>query len=163
MIDETYFYEFVERHKDMLWHVCSDYSLGQAWQIDDAFQEVLCSIWTGLPSLRKRENEKAWAYRVATNTMLMISRNQQNRPTDPLPDNLEHLIATDGDVLTNIDYNNLLQLINQLDEPDRRIVRMHLDGFNFKEIGRDLGISRDAAAQRFNRAIKKIRQSFQYA
>ena len=72
MIDETYFYEFVERHKDMLWHVCSDYSLGQAWQIDDAFQEVLCSIWTGLPSLRKKESEKVRRFNIWVVEIMML-------------------------------------------------------------------------------------------
>jgi RNA polymerase sigma-70 factor (ECF subfamily) len=161
MIDEATFYEFVKRHKNMLWHICTDYSLGRAWQVEDAFQEVLCSLWTGLPTLRKEESERAWAYRVATNTLQMLCRKPQNRPTDSLPADLECRMVTDGGGLMRTDYSSLQQLINRLGETDRRIVRSRLDGFSFKEIGDELGISRDAAAQRYNRAIKRIKQQYE--
>ena len=38
------FNALVLRHKAMIWHICSDYSLGRAWNIEDCIQEVMVSL-----------------------------------------------------------------------------------------------------------------------
>lgn len=38
---EKAFEELVLRHRDMIWHICTDYSLSAAWEVQDAVQEVL--------------------------------------------------------------------------------------------------------------------------
>ena len=156
-MNEEDFFQLVKRHEDMLWHVCSDYSLSAAWEVGDAFQEVLCALWTALSGLRAVESEGAWVYRVASSTMLKLVRKQQNRPVDPLPPNMEDMFSTEGWE----DYDYLLELIDQLPKIDRRIVRAHLDGYKFKEIGEMLGLSEGAAGQRFNRALNKIKLQYE--
>lgn len=34
----------VSCHRDLIWHVCADYSLSAAWEAQDAVQEVLCVV-----------------------------------------------------------------------------------------------------------------------
>lgn len=157
MTAEDEFRQLMERYRDMLWHVCTDYSLGQAWEADDALQEVLAVLWVEMPKLKKKECERSWVYKVATNTMLTLCRKQHNRPTDPLPSDLENRMTTEE----YDDYDYVMELIGLLDQEDRRIVRARLDGFSFKEIGKDLGISSDAANKRCERALDKIRELYE--
>ena len=160
-MNEEEYYQLVERHKDMLWSVCSDYSLGEAWEPCDAMQEVLQALWKSLPKLRSKESEKAWVYQVATNTMLMLVRKKHNRPVNPLPSDMRLRVADDSDMPTS-NYQYLMQLIDLLSETDRRIVRAHLDGFKFKDIAPMLNMSEGAVIQRYHRAIKKLRQQYEY-
>ena len=69
---ETAFNAMLLRNKAMLWHICSDYSLGRAWRIEDCLQEVICILWRDFSKFEGRSSEKTWVYRVATNTMLML-------------------------------------------------------------------------------------------
>ena len=59
------------------------------------------------------------------------------------------------------DYEYLLQLIDQLDEVDRLIVRSHLDGYKHSEIADRLNMSPSAVEQRYTRALKKIRKQYE--
>lgn len=142
------FGELVSRHRDMIWHVCSDYSFSAAWEVEDAVQEVLCALWRDFESLTKHGSERSWVYRVATNTMIDIKRkanNQPQLPEDHIPDHANH--DDDG-------YTLLLQLIDMLESPDQQIIRAHLDNFRNYEISRMTGLSLATVGRRL-RAIKQ--------
>ena len=161
MSKDELFHQLVERHKDMLWHVCTDYSLDRAWDVHDAYQEVLMALWNALDKMNECEHEKSWAYKVATNTMLMLVRKQRSRCMEPLPPNVDELLSDEAVAPLRVDYACFLRLIDRLAEPDCRIVRMRLDGYGFKEIGKELGMSENTVAQRYGRVIKKIRQRYE--
>jgi len=156
---EKEFHRLMTQNKDLLWFVCNDYNLGPAWEVDDAFQEILVSLWRDFGSIRRRESERAWVYRVATNTMLGICRRKDNRPKTAPPCTGE---STDnGSGYREEDYEYLRQLIDLLDEADRRVLRMQLDGFKSHEIASSLGISRSAVYHRLSRAINKLKRLYE--
>lgn len=156
-MNQDEFRQLVERHKDMLWRICSDYRLSDAWEVCDAMQEVVVELWKALPKLREEEKEKAWAYKVAHHTMLRLCRKVNNRPTYALPPDLENLLTVEE----REDYEYLMELIGLLPKLDRRIVKGHIDGYSFKEIGDMVGLSEDAANMRYRRAMKKIIQKYE--
>lgn len=49
---EEAFNAMVMRQQDLIWHVCSDYSLSAAYEIEDGVQEVLCALWRSSTSLK---------------------------------------------------------------------------------------------------------------
>ena len=51
---EQKFHRLVTQHKNMLWYICSDYSLNEAWELKDAFQEVLLELWRSFGTLREQ-------------------------------------------------------------------------------------------------------------
>ena len=53
---EATFNAMVERHRDMIWHVCSDYSLSAAYEVEDGVQEVLCALWRCFDSFEGRSS-----------------------------------------------------------------------------------------------------------
>lgn len=117
----TTFDEVVLRNRDLIWHVCTDYSLGAAWTVDDAFQEVLSALWEDYGQFEGRSAESTWVYRVATNTMLDLKRRPANRPQPLLNPEIQALAV---DPAEDDGYRYLLQLIEQLDPVKRRIVRL---------------------------------------
>ena len=160
MHTEDTFYQLIERHRHMLWGICREYRLGSAWQLTDAFQEVVCMLWRSLPQLRDPACEKAWVYRVATSTLNSLVRKQSNHPGDPLPDDMAEWPSADPNPMDD-DAAFLLELVSQLKDPDNYIVRAHLDGFKYFEIAQALGMSVNAVTQRYNRSIKKIRKQYE--
>ena len=141
----------------MIWHVCQAYSLGAAWETEDAFQEVLCMLWRDLERFDRRSSERTWVYRVATNTMLMLKRKASNQPQPSVEESSPADIpAYDGDV----GYRQLLQMIGRLEETDMRIVMAHLHGFDQKEIARMVSLSVPTVARRMAKAKKWLKKQY---
>lgn len=149
------FNALILRHKVMIWHICSDYRLGNAWSTEDCVQEVIISLWRSFKSFEGRSSEKTWVWRVATNTMLMIKRKDVRLPqTESLEtdhvDNKEEEPSNDS-------YQQLQQLIEVLPEENGVIIRAFLDGFSYKEIAEMTHNSVGAVAMRIARLKRKLR------
>ena len=153
---ERRFQELVARHRDIIWHVCSDYhsGLNRAWEVEDAFQEVLCIRWRDMDDFAGRSSERTWVYRVATTTMLMLRRQARNQMHDETSEQPEQALpAMDN-------YDLLLQLIDNLDEVDSQIVHAHLDGYSLHETAHMTGLTTAAVAMRLSRAKKRLRKRY---
>ena len=153
------FNALVLRHKAMIWHVCSDYNLGQDWSIDDRVQEVMVSLWRSFETFEGRSSEKTWVWRVATNTMLMLRRKSDRTPaTETLEQKKDVDTVAEGD---DGDYQQLLQLIDALPEKDGTAIRAFLDGFSYKEIADMTGSSVGAVAMRIVRTKRHLKQLYE--
>ncbi len=157
--NEADFNAMLLRHKAMIWHVCSDYNLGQDWSIDDRVQEVMVSLWRSFESFEGRSSEKTWVWRVATNTMLMLRRKSDRTPaTETLEQKKDVDTVAEGD---DGDYQQLLQLIDALPEKDGTAIRAFLDGFSYKEIADMTGSSVGAVAMRIVRTKRHLKKLYE--
>lgn len=154
--DEKIFAEMVRRHRDLIWSVCSSYRLSAAWTVEDAFHEVLCDLWRGMGSFDRRSSERTWIFRVATNTMISLTRRMGNRPVPPAT---ELTAAPDRYELPD-NYQHLLELIDALPEPDRSIVKAKAQGFGYVEIAKIVGLSVGAVSMRLTRTLRKLRKQY---
>jgi RNA polymerase sigma-70 factor (ECF subfamily) len=153
------FNALVLRHKAMIWHICSDYSIGKAWKTEDCMQEVLISLWRSFGTFEGRSSEKTWVWRVATNTMLMLRRKDDRSPQT---ESIETVEACDKfDEPINDSYQQLQQLIDALPEENGTIIRAYLDGFSYKEIADMTGNSVGAVAMRIARTKRKLKQMYE--
>lgn len=153
---ENDFDALVSRHRDMIWHICSDYSLSNAWQVEDAVQEVLCVLWRDFDQFSHLSSERTWIYRVASNTMISLKRRMNNQPQTPLDTTLH-----DSHTTPDENYNHLLQLIDNLAPQDRQIVRAHLDGFQNQEIAAITGLSLSTIGRRLAVAKTLLRNQYE--
>lgn len=152
--DDNGFMEMVERQRDLIWHVCSDYSLSAAWTVEDAFQEVLVTLWRDWRRYEGRSLERTWVYRVATNVMLGLKRKMGNRPQPEEP-------LVDEAVEDDSNYQYLMQLIDTLPVVDATIVKAHLDGFSYAETAKVVNLSVTAVAMRLSRARHKLKERYE--
>ena len=159
---ETYQAEFnalILRHKAMIWHICSDYKLGSAWNTEDCVQEVIVNLWRSFKGFEGRSSEKTWVWRVATNTMLMLRRKDVRCPqTESIEmESAENKSEEPG----NDSFQQLQQLIEALPEESGIIIRAFLDGFSYKEIAEMTNSSVGAVAMRIARLKRKLRIMFE--
>lgn len=157
---ESAFNAMILRNKSLLWHICSDYSLGMVWKTEDCMQEVVSMLWRDYGQFEGRSSERTWVYRVATNTMLMLRRKYMRSPlTEPIGENRD---IEDVAVESNDDrYQQLLQLIDALPERDGRVIRANLDGFSYQEIADMSGTTVGAVAMRIARVKKRLKRMYE--
>jgi RNA polymerase sigma factor (sigma-70 family) len=151
---EKAFDELVWRHRDLIWHICSDYSLSAAWEVEDAVQEVLCMLWRDMGQYGTFSSERTWVYRVATNTMIDLKRRAVNKPhlsQDEIPE---------SPCPEDENYHLLLQLIDNLDDGEKQIVRAHLDGFAAGEIAGITGLSVATIGRRLHAIRQQLREEY---
>ena len=154
-ISHAEFNALILRHKAMIWHICSDYRLGSAWNTEDCVQEVIINLWRSYKSFEGRSTEKTWVWRVATNTMLMLQRKDVRSPQTESID--AESVEKKDDSLDNDSYQQLQQLIEALPEESGVIIRAFLDGFSYKEIAEMTGSSVGSVAMRIARTKRRLR------
>ena len=153
------FNALILRHKAMIWHICSDYRLGSAWNTEDCVQEVIMNLWRSFKSFEGRSSEKTWVWRVATNTMLMLRRKDvRSQQTEPIETENED---TKDDEPSNDSYQQLQQLIEALPEESSVVIRAFLDGFSYKEIAEMTNSSVGAVAMRIARLKRKLKKMYE--
>ena len=147
------------RNKAMLWHICTDYRLGDGWTPEDCLQEVMISLWRSIGTFEGRSSERTWVWRVATNTMLMLRRKTERTPATK---SMEEGVEGELDSTTNEDsLRQLSQLIDALPEKDATAIRATLDGFSYKEIADMTGSSVGAVAMRIARSKRKLKLMYE--
>ena len=153
------FNALILRHKAMIWHICSDYRLGNVWNTEDCVQEVIMNLWRSFKSFEGRSSEKTWVWRVATNTMLMLRRKDVRSPqTEPIETENED---TKDDEPSNDSYQQLQQLIETLPEESGVVIRAFLDGFTYKEIAEMTDSTVGAIAMRIARLKRTLKKLYE--
>lgn len=155
-LDEKTFKELIHRHRDLIWSICQSYRLSAAWTTEDTFHEVLCDLWRGFGSFDRRSSERTWIFRVATNTMISLTRKTSNQPAPQLSDLSDQSDSSDQ----SDDYRDLVALIEATQEPDRTIIKAHAQGFSYAEIAKITGLTVAAVSMRLTRALRKLRKQF---
>ena len=142
------------RYRGLLFSVCRRYSC-DGLTVDDLLQETTLALWNlreQLFSITLAQKQAAWIWRVARSTCIDLQRHTP--PPSPLPDDYD----TPNEDTTL--HDTLHELINQLQEPDRTIVTMHLEGYEYKEIGQKTGLSKNNVGIRLMRIKEKLKEQW---
>lgn len=152
-LDERTFKDLIHRQRDLIWNICRSYRLSAAWTTEDAFHEVLCDLWRGFGNFDKRCSERTWVFRVATNTMISLTRKTANQPTIQTTEYQEPSYNDEN-------YHDLVEMIDATTEPDRTIIKAHVQGFSYAEIAKITGLTIGAVSMRLTRALRKLRKQY---
>lgn len=148
----TPFEHILHRHRGLVYSVCLRYSR-RGVSADDLVQEVSLVLWQRreqLLALGAVPLQAAWIWRVARSTCIDILR--RTPETSPLPKGYDP--PADDPALSQ----HLHHLIELLAEPDRTIVRMHTEGYNYEEIAQQTGLTANNISVRLVRIKEKLRQ-----
>lgn len=149
------FSETLLRYRGLLFSVCRRYSR-DGLTVDDLLQEVTLTLWElrdKMMSITPAPRQAAWIWRVARSRCIDLQRSTP--PPQPLPDDYD----APGEDLSL--HNTLHELIAQLEEPDRTIVTMHLEGYDYREIGRQVGMTKNNVGIRLMRIKEKLKQQWE--
>ena len=143
------------RYRGLLFSICRRYS-GDGLEVDDLLQETMLTLWNlreQLLGITLAPKQAAWIWRVARSTCIDLRRKRSNNLT-LLPDDYD----TPAEDTTL--HDTLQELIAHLPEPDRTIVTMHLAGYEYKEIGRKTGLTKNHVGIRLMRIKEKLKQQW---
>ncbi len=119
----------------------------------DLFQEILFQAWRSFPNFKGNSKFSTWLYRVALNTVLTFKR----RPQLVVPhEDLSQLKTSTGDRQADEESEALYVAIRQLNEIDRMIISLHLDGYANEEIAEISGLTKNNTAVKLHRIKESL-------
>lgn len=148
----------LEAHKRILFKVASSYCANPT-ERQELIQEITAQLWRSYPRFDGRSQFATWMYRVALNVAISFVRSERNRAgrTVVLDDAvLEIPAAADDD-----NQRLITELLGRLDELDRALIVLYLDGHDHAHIGDILGISPSNVATKINRIKERLRDDVQ--
>lgn len=154
------FDDWLDTHKGLFFKVVRAYAFTPEDQ-DDLFQEIAIQVWDSVPNFRGESSVPTWIYRVALYTAMSWARQEIKRDDGKRPlASVEHtLIAMpahqDGRLIWLYDQ------IAQLNEIDRSLTLLLLDGYSYKEMASILGISPSNVGVKINRIKKHLTRKSQ--
>jgi len=156
------FLRLLDEHKGILFKVASAYSRN-ALDREDLIQEIVLQVWSSFGRYDRTRRFSTWMYRVAINVAISFSRREARRPrTGAAAEQAILEIVVDAAESAGLEdeLGVLRQCINQLDELDRALVILYLDGNRHETIAEILGISETNVGTKISRIKERIRRDW---
>jgi RNA polymerase sigma-70 factor (ECF subfamily) len=156
-VKEREFTDLVNKNRGIIYKVIRLYIRHEEDE-QDLFQEILFQAWKSLPHFKGDSKFSTWLYRVALNTVLTFKR----RPQVVMPHNdMTTLNVKSNEGHRSEETEALFIAIRELNEIDRMIITLHLDGYENEEIADISGLTKNNVAVRLHRTkeniIKKVK------
>jgi RNA polymerase sigma-70 factor, ECF subfamily len=148
------FENWLSQHKALVFKVVRAYA-STAMDVDDLFQEITIQVWRSVPAFRQESSATTWMYRIALNTAMKWVRSERKHSRNEAIDDVPQvLLETSGQTDERLTW--LYEEIYKLDEVDRSIALLMLDGFGYKEMAEILGITESNVGVKINRIKKHL-------
>ena len=147
------FEALLHRYRGLLYTLARHFAR-RGMEVDDLLQEASIALWRSgerLLALGTGPSQAALAWKIAKNTMIDTLR--RLKPTEELPEGYDE--ADEDRTL----LNELHERIAQLEEPDRTMVQMQLEGYSYKEIGDSLGMTEKNVSVRLVRVKERLKET----
>jgi RNA polymerase sigma-70 factor (ECF subfamily) len=148
------FDDWLVEHKNLFFKVVRAYAFTPQDR-DDLFQEIALQVWDSIPNYRGDSKTTTWIYRVALYTAVSwTKREKKHRGGLTLEGDVHALAPSTTSSNSRLDW--LYDQIAQLNEIDRSLTLLMLDGFSYKEIAATLGISESNVGVKLSRIKKHL-------
>lgn len=144
---EEEFIKLLEEHSGIIYKVTRIYANGSVDE-QDLRQEVVYQAWRSYSRFKGDSKFSTWLYRVALNTAL--THVKKDRKEKPGFDN-DWQVAPEGD-----ERALLMTHIRALNDAEKLVIMLHLDGYSNDEIAMISGISKNHVAVRLHRIKEKL-------
>ena len=122
---------------------------------DDLIQEILLRLWTSIRTFRGEAKPSTWIYRIAFNRALTWQRDETRKRRTRVA-LVEAVDERDEEHARGERLDCVYAAIRQLDEIDRSLILMSLDGCSYREIGEVLDLSESNVGVRLSRIKQKL-------
>ena len=128
---------WLKRHQALLFKVVRAFAFNNADQ-DDLFQEIAIQVWNSIPKFQQRSAVTTWLYRISLNTAITWTKKEHKHQKGRQDiQNMEHLLKEDKDLDSRLVW--LYEEISKLNEIERSVTLLMMDGFSYKEIAENTG------------------------
>jgi len=155
LLQKQTFDQWLSQHQGLLFKVVRAYAFTPHDQ-DDLFQEIAIRLWDSIPNYRKESAVTTWIYRVSLYTAISwIRKEERDQQRKQSLAGSEHLLRQPTrQPDKRLDW--LYEQISRLDDIDRSVALLHLDGFSHQEIADTLGVSANNIGVRIHRIKKQL-------
>lgn len=149
--------DILEKHKGIVFKVARSYCSNE-FDREDLVQEILAQIWRSLDTYNDAFKVTTWMYRVALNVAISFYRKDKSvayKHTE-----VEDRLLTYDMVQESENEQNLSALyafINELNDIDKAVLLMYLEGENQAEIAANLNITISNVSTKISRIKQKLK------
>jgi RNA polymerase sigma-70 factor (ECF subfamily) len=145
------FLQLIEAHKGIVLKIVNLYA-DDAEDRKDLHQEIIFQCWKSYSSFKAEAKFSTWLYKISLNVSLTyLNKKKKAAQINNAGKSDEHVIPSE----LSERADNLYQAIRQLNEIDRGIIMLHLDGYDNAEISEITGISKNNTGVKLHR-IKQL-------
>ena len=141
------------QNKKTLQRLCIGMAKGDAELAKDSMQEVMMSLWTNFDTIKATDStlQRLKVYWIARGIISNYLRTRQHRIAT---------VAVDNNYPSEENHarETLEDVAKTLDDSNRNLLELILDGYNTKEIAAKLDISINAVYKRRTNLINKMRK-----
>ncbi|AWG24905.1 RNA polymerase sigma factor [Flavobacterium kingsejongi] len=149
----TDFKELYDRYAPQVFRPCIGYT-NNIDQANDLVQDVFISVWKNLSGFRNESHISTWIFKIATNTCLRALTIAKRMPIEQLPYSLPEIIEESPEEKLAILY----RCISELEETDRIIISLELEGLPQAQIAAVVGLSNANVRVKIHRIKEKLAQ-----
>jgi RNA polymerase sigma factor (sigma-70 family) len=155
------FLVLLDEHKKILFKIANSYCQRPADR-EDLVQEMVLQLWRSFGRYDSRMRFTTWMYRVALNVAISFYRHESRRPRATGLDErvlLEVAVPPGGPSAgLAAELEQIEALLARLNEFERALIILYLDGNPYETIGEILGLSETNVGTRIARIKQKLRQ-----
>jgi len=146
------FLKAIHNNQALIHKVCNIYR-DRKEDKEDLFQEITYQLWKSFPNFRGDSKFTSWMYRIALNTAMASFRKDSLKISDS--DKLPEKPMNEHE--ENYQERLLFKAIKKLDEGEKAIISLYLEGMTNSEMAEIIGISKNNVSVRLNRIKNKIK------
>lgn len=154
------FLRMIRENKGLIFKVCNFYAATPE-DFRDIEQEILIQLWIAFPNYDDTFKYSTWIYRIALNTAISFQRKEsRHRYTigyDGAIFQIPDSVATDPELKLQI--KQLYAAIDNLNNIDKAILLLYLEGNSYKEIAEIIGTSETNIGTKINRLKQKMKNT----
>ena len=141
---------WLKNHQGLFFKVVRAYAFTPQDQ-EDLFQEIATQVWRSIPGFRGDAAVTTWIYRVALNTAIAWTQKERRHHEGKQGlDGAEPAMLQPSPAMDpRVEW--LYEQIRQLNEVDRSLTLLLLDGFSYKEMAAMLGITENYVGVKISR------------
>ena len=129
----------------------------EAWGKEDQkdlYQEVLLQGWRSFQNFKGQSTFSTWLYKVALNTVLTFNKKNKRQ------EEIKQSVPTETVSAPSEHHEILYHVIRSLEEIDRMLITLHLDGYKNKEIAEITGMTTNHINVKLHRIKGNIVSAF---
>lgn len=158
MPNEEQFVQFITENEGILFKVSTLYTNSED-EAQDLRQEMIYQLWRSYDSFQGKSKRTTWMYRVALNTAFVFLKKRKRAVTTSGIEIDEGLLqrtetADDGE---ESKIRRLYETIKRLNDLERGIIMLYLDGKSHEEIAEIIGFTVTNVGTRIGRIKEKLK------
>jgi RNA polymerase sigma factor (sigma-70 family) len=154
---QSTFTDLFNTHYSKVLRLCKGYFNGDETVASDVAQDVFIKIWERLDSFRNESKVSTWIYRISVN-MCLIHLRKQSSKKETTTAVFPAVVAESYSFEEEEKLHKMYRCINKLDEKNRVIILMVLEGISYEEIAEIIGTSEETLRVKIHRIKSNLTQ-----